>query len=230
MVMTPNFTPPSGITTITSWTTFMTGTTANASTVSEAVNATNSSSVISTAAISFPSVAYPFIWVGVSMGTIGLLSAVLGYRELRVTRGPMMCWKLGCVGLVLILLGYFLMGYTLRGSGWVIALYFPQGLYLFAIGIGIGLYTIFAISGTQRSAIMLSVGVVLAGFLLLMLYGAYTDFLPRCFADVGCNSELARNTVFWVMVLGLLLALATFIMGYGAASFRKTSDMKCSKR
>jgi hypothetical protein len=67
---------------------------------------------------------------------------------------------------------------------------------------------------------MLSVGVILAGFSLLSSWLGYTDFEPRC-DEIGCNYLLARSTVLWVMILGLLLAFAAFFMGYGIASFRK---------
>ena len=47
------------------------------------------------------------------------------------------------------------------------------------------------------------------------------EFDTRCNVEVGCNALLARSTVFDVVVWGLLLAFATFLMGYGIASFRK---------
>jgi hypothetical protein len=123
--------------------------------------------------------------------------------------------------MVLILGGLLLMGFLIRGNGWVIGLYGLQGLYLFALGAAVGLCTIFGAFANWRSAIMLSVGIVVAGYSLFSLYAIYTDFLPRCFVEVGCNPDLARSTVFGVIVLGFLFALATFILGLGIASFRK---------
>jgi hypothetical protein len=105
--------------------------------------------------------------------------------------------------------------------GWVIALYRVEGLYLFALGVATGLYAIFNLYANWRSAVMLSAGIVTAGFSLFSLFAAYTDFLPRCFVEVGCNPALARSTAFDLVWLGLLLAFATFIAGYGTASFRK---------
>jgi len=102
----------------------------------------------------------------------------------------------------------------------VIVLYEAQGVYLFVLGIAVVLYAILGIWATRRSAIMLSVGIILAGFSFLSSWFGYTDFEPRC-DEVGCNYLLARSTVFWVMMLGLLLAFATFLIGYGIASFRK---------
>lgn len=174
----------------------------------------------------FPNVTYPFISVGVVFGAIGLIFAVLGYvRSQRVPHKPLETYRpLTSVALMLVLAGLFAIGFDVRGSGWVIALYSMEGAYLLGLGIAIGLYTILSIWTSWRSAIMLSVSIVFAGLFLLALYGAYTDFLPRCFAEVGCNSELARSTVFWVMMFGLLLASATFVMGYGVASFRRRSS------
>lgn len=172
--------------------------------------------------INFPNVTYPLIPVGVSVGVIGLALAIMGnVRPRRVRQGPVRTWPLGFIALGLVLGGFFLLGYTIRGAGWVIALYSSQGGYLFALGVGIGLYAVFGIWANWRSAIMLSAGIIIAGFTLLLLYGTYTDFLPRCFAEVGCDPLLARSTVFGVIMLGLLLALATFVMGLGIGSFRK---------
>jgi len=171
----------------------------------------------------FPNVSYLFISVGIVFGSIGLFLAILGYLRLqRVAHKPLKTFgPVTCVALILVLSGLLALGFYVRGSGWVIALYSMEGSYLFALGIAIGLYAIFNIWTNWRSAIMLSVGIVFAGFFLLILYGAYTDFLPRCFAEVGCNPELARSTVFWVMMFGLLLAFASFVMGCGVASFTK---------
>lgn len=171
----------------------------------------------------FPNITYPFIPVGVSLGAIGLILAILAFRRLqRIAPKPLKTFgPLTCIALLLVLAGLIAMGFVVRGSGWVIALYSTEGGYLFALGVGIGLYAIFGIWANWRSAIMLSAGIIVAGFSLLFLYGTYTDFLPRCFAEVGCNPLLARSTVFGVIMLGLLLALATFVMGLGIASFRK---------
>jgi hypothetical protein len=159
--------------------------------------------------------------VGVGVGVIGSILAILGYIRLqRATHRPVTTWPLGCIGLVLVLVGFFVVGYTVRGSGWVIVLYEAQGVYLFVLGIAVVLYAILGIWATRRSAIMLSVGIILAGFSFLSSWFGYTDFEPRC-DEVGCNYLLARSTVFWVMMLGLLLAFATFLIGYGIASFRK---------
>jgi len=113
------------------------------------------------------------------------------------------------------------MNYSVRGSGWVIVLYEAQGVYLFALGIAVVLYAILGIWATRRSAIMLSVGIILAGFSLLLSWIGYTELEMRCDVETGCDALLARSTVFWFVMLGLLLAFATFLMGYGIASFRK---------
>mgnify|MGYP007042357830 CR=1 FL=1 len=173
--------------------------------------------------IDFPEVTYPFIPVGVGLGVMGLILAILGYVRLqRVAHKPLKIFgPLTCIALLLVLAGLFAIGFDVRGSGWVIALYSALGVYLLALGIGIGLYAIFSIWANWKSAIMLSVGTVLAVFSLVSLNAAYSDFLPRCFAEVGCNPLLARSTVVGVVMFGLLLAIATFLMGYGIASFKK---------
>jgi hypothetical protein len=171
----------------------------------------------------FPNITYPLIPVGVSLGAIGLILAILAFRRLqRIAPKPLKIFRpLICTAVLLVPAGLFLMGFVVRGSGWVIALYSTEGSYLFALGVGIGLYAIFGTWADWRSAIMLSAGIIVAGFTLLLLYGTYIDFLPRCFAEVGCDPILARSTVFGVLMLGLLLALATFVMGLGIGSFRK---------
>lgn len=171
----------------------------------------------------FPNITYSFIPVGLSFGAIGLILAILAFSRLqRIAPKPLKTFgPLACIALLLVLAGLFAMSFVVRGSGWVIALYSMEGAYLFALGVGIGLYAIFNIWANWRSAIMLSAGITVAGFSFLILYGTYTDFLPRCFVEVGCNPLLTRSTVFGVITLGLLLALATFVMGLGIGSFRK---------
>jgi len=171
----------------------------------------------------FPNVAYPFVSVGISLGVVGLILTILGYVRLqRIAHNPLKTfWPLTCIALLLVLAGLFGIGFDIRGSGWVIALYSMEGAYLFSLGVAIGLYAVFSIWTNWRSAIMLSAGIVLAGFSLLSLYATYTDFLPRCFAEVGCNALLARSTVSGVVMLGLLLAFATFLIGFTVASFGK---------
>jgi len=183
--------------------------------------------------MNFPDVTYPFISIGVGVGVIGLILAILGYIRLqRVTRRPVTTWPLGCIGLVLVLAGFFLMGYYVRGSGWIIGLYELQGVYFFALGIAVVLYAILSIWATQRSAIMLSVGIILAGFSLLLSWIGYTELEMRCDVETGCNALLARSTASYFVMLGLLLAFATFLVGYGLASFRKRNrgdQVECPK-
>jgi hypothetical protein len=181
--------------------------------------------------MNFPDVSYRFIPIGVGVGVIGFILAILGYlRPRRVTHRPVATWLLAFIGLILILAGFFLMGYVVRGSGWVIVLYEAQGVYLFALGIAVILYAILSIWATRRSAIMLSVGIILAGFSLLEFAIEKSELELRCNTEVGCNPLLAQSTVSGVVMLGLLLAFATFIMGFGVASFRSGSEEVKSPR
>jgi len=207
VAMMPEFAPPDNcppFTTVSSTTSVLIS--------SSAAQTTNS-------CLSFPNVTYPFVSAGFSLGVIGLVLAVLGYaRVQRVAGRP---WKtfgpLTGIALVLVLAGLFAMGFVIRGSGWVIVLYGAEGLYLFVLGVATGLYAIFNLYANWRSAVMLSAGIVIAGFSLLTLFATYTDFLSRCFVEVGCNPALARSTAFDLLKLGLLLALAAFIVGSGIA-------------
>jgi hypothetical protein len=122
------------------------------------------------------------------------------------------------------------MGYIVQGTGWSIGLYEPQGLYLFALGIGIGLYTLFDTVATQRSAIMLTVGIMLASLSLFEFSTVPSEFVPRCNVETGCNPLYAQATVYGIMQWALVLAFASFIMGYGIASFRKHSRREVSNR
>jgi hypothetical protein len=225
VAMMPEFTPPDNcppFATVTSITAF--STTTRMSTTSELTSVLISFSTAQTnSCLSFPNVTYPFVSVGFSLGVIGSVLAMLGYVRLqRVAGRPWRTfWPLTGIAVVLVLAGLFAMGFVIRGNGWVIALYGMEGLYLFALGVSTGLYAIFNLYANWRSSVMLSTGIVTAGFSLFSLFAAYTDFLPRSFVEVGCNPALARSTAFDLVWLGLLLAFATFIVGYGTASFRK---------
>jgi cytochrome bd-type quinol oxidase subunit 1 len=213
--------PP--FTTVTSITTFTTTTRMPTTSELTPVLISFSTTQTTNSCLSFPNVTYPFLSVGFSVGVIGSVLAILGYVRLqRVAGRPWTTFgPLTGIALVLVLTGLFAMGFVMRGSGWVIALYGVEGLYLFALGVATGLYAIFNLYANWRSAVMLSTGIVTAGFSLFTLYATYTDFLPRCFVEVGCNPALARSTAFDLVWLGLLLTFATFIVGYGTASFRK---------
>jgi hypothetical protein len=174
--------------------------------------------------MNFPSVSYPFIPVGVGVGVIGLILAIFGYLRLRrVTHRLVTTWPLGFIALVLILAGYFLMGYTVRGSGWAITLYSAQGVYLLALGFAVALYALIGIFATQRSSIMLSVGMILASLSLLEFAAEPSELGTRCNVEAGCNALLAQSTVVGFIMWGLVLAFAAFLMGCGIASFRRRS-------
>jgi hypothetical protein len=224
VAMMPEFTPPdhcppSG--TITSATTFgITRVTTTSALTSVQISV---STALTNSCLSFPNIAYPFVSAGFSLGVIGLALAISGY--LRLQRVADRAWKtfgpLICIALVFVLVGIFAMGFLIRGSGWAIGLYGFEGLYLFCLGIAIGLYAVFNLYANWRSAAMLSAGMVIAGFSLFTIFGIYSDFLPRCFVEVGCNPDLARSIALDLIWLGLLLAFSTFLVGYGIASIRK---------
>jgi hypothetical protein len=224
VAMMPEFTPPDNCPPFATLTTVTTFSTTRMPTTSELTSVLISFSTVQTnSCLSFPNVTYPFLSVGFTLGVIGLVLAIFGYMRLqRIAGRP---WKTSCpltgIALVLVVAGLFAMGFVLRGSGWAVVLYGLQGLYLFTLGFAIGLYAIFNLYANWRSAVMLSAGIVTAGFSLFSLFAIYTDFLPRCFVEVGCNPALARSTAFDLLELGLLLAFATFIVGFGTASFRK---------
>ena len=222
VAMMPEFAPPdncSPFTTVTTITTF--STTLRMPTNSVLISF--STAKITNSCLSFPNVTYPFVSVGFSLGVIGSVLSILGYVRLQRVAGRAWktYWPLTGIALVLVLVGLFAMGFVIRGSGWVIALYGGEGLYLFALGVGTGLYAVFNLYANWRNAATLSAGMVIAGFSLFTLYGIYSDFLPRCFVEVGCNPNLARTTALDLVWLGLLLAFATFLVGYGTAKFRK---------
>ncbi len=227
IAMTPKFTPPNHCPALE---TVISSTTVNA-TMSTSITPSLTPILISSSAtqtainpcVNFPNVTYPLIPDAVSLGGIGLILVIVGYiKSRRAAPKPLTTFApLISIACVLFLAGLFLMGFIIRGNGWAIGLYGLQGNYLFALGVAVALFTIFRVRSNWRSAIILSVGIVLSGYSFFSLYATYTDFLPRCFVEVGCSPVLARSTVFGVIMLGLLLALATFLMGYGIASFRK---------
>lgn len=174
---------------------------------------------------------YPLTNVGVGIGIIGLISVIVGYRKLqRVTRSPLPALMLGSVGLILILAGYSLMGYVVRGSGWVIVLYGEQGLYLFVLGIGMVIYVVLHVFVRSISAVLLSVGFILAGYPILEFLVIPSDFDQRCNVQTGCSAVLAHNTIIGFIMLGLLLAFATFLIGFGLAYSRVPKSNKKSPK
>jgi len=181
VAMIPEFAPPDNcppFTTVTSITTF--STTMRMPQTSALTTVLISFSTAQTnSCLSFPNITYPFVSVGFSLGVIGLVLAILGYVRLqRVAGRPWTTfWPLTGIALVLVLAGLFAMGFVIRGSGWVIVLYGAEGLYLFALGVATGLYAIFKLYANWRSSVMLSAGIVIAGFSLFTLYATYTDFL-----------------------------------------------------
>lgn len=177
----------------------------------------------------FPTVTYPFVWVGVGLGFIGLILGILGYQKLRrVAHEPVRTWLLAYIAVAFVVAGIFLMNYFASGSGWSIALYEPQGIYLFVLGVSVGLCTILRIWVPLRSAIMLSVGIILAGFSLFDFVIAKSELELRCNLEVGCNAILAQSTASYLEVMGLILALAGFLIGVGITSSKIITERNSS--
>ena len=135
-------------------------------------------------------------------------------------------------GLILLLVSGILSNIDISGPGYQIYLYSAQGFYLGVVAIGALLFSGFSIATPKISiALSLAAGVVLCGLALFFTSAQYSDFLPRCSTDVGCNATLARNVASDLLDFGYMLAAGSFLAGFGSSyllSHRKkeaTSDI-----
>ena len=132
-------------------------------------------------------------------------------------------------GFAVLVTGLVLSEIDLTGPGWSIVLYSAQGFYLEALGVCILLFA--GLVATTRSSVgslFLSVGGVLSGLSLLLIFLSSSDFSLRCSPDVGCSPILAASTVSDMVEFGYVLAFGAFLLGLGLSiSFRKR--MKATK-
>lgn len=119
-------------------------------------------------------------------------------------------------GLALLLISGILSAIDISGPGYQIYLYSPQGFYLGVVAVGALLFAGFSLVTTRISiAMCLAVGLVLCGFSLFFMSAQYSDFLPRCSTDVGCNATLATRVASELLHFGYMLAVGTFLTGFG---------------
>jgi hypothetical protein len=78
-------------------------------------------------------------------------------------------------------------------------------------------------NGEGLGALLVLGGAILSGFALFETVILNNEFSLRCFEDVGCSVAYARSSMFDAHVLGFLLAIGTFLLGYGL-SFSGTRE------
>ncbi|MCL4519363.1 MAG: hypothetical protein M1587_09215 [Thaumarchaeota archaeon] len=121
-------------------------------------------------------------------------------------------------GLILLLVSGILSNIDISGPGYQIYLYSAQGFYLGIVAVGALLFSGFSIATPKMSiALSLAAGVVLCGLALFLISAQYSDFLPRCSTDVGCNATLARNLASDLLDFGYMLAVGSFLAGFGSS-------------
>jgi hypothetical protein len=172
----------------------------------------------------------PFADVAIVVGILGVLLIVYGGTKrflsgLTYERPPNNKGTTATAvsGFAVLVAGLILSEIDLTGPGWSIVLYSAQGFYLEALGVGILLFAGLVV--TTRSGVgslFLSMGGILSGLSLLLIFLSSSDFSLRCSPDVGCSPILAASTVSDMITFGYVLAVGAFLLGLGlSVLFRK---------
>lgn len=171
----------------------------------------------------------PFVDLGIIVAMIGVVLVSGGVvfhakprgRNVEKVRSSQ---KLGTTaiaaitGFIFLLVSGVLSSIDISGPGYQIYLYGAQGFYLGVVAVGAPLFAGFSIATpSMLIALSLAAGVVLCGLSLFFISAQYSDFLPRCSTDVGCNATLARSVASDLLDFGCLLAVGSFLVGIGAS-------------
>ena len=101
------------------------------------------------------------------MGILGVVLAMVGARRLkRVPHDSLRIWPLAYVAVALVLVGIVLITTPISGSNWEIWLYAAEGMYFFLLGLGATLFVILTVWINWKSALILSIALLITGLLL----------------------------------------------------------------